>query len=71
MTCSFVNHWCGPNCYTQSIGHTMWMRAVQNIKPGEELTCTITPTVSRRFNAAVLPQPSVGGEPVTRLRARV
>lgn len=54
MTCSFVNHWFGPYCYTQIIGHTMWIRAVRNIKLGEELTCTITPTVSGRFNAAAV-----------------
>ena len=35
----FINHRCAPNCYTQIIGHTIWIRAARNIKPGEELTC--------------------------------
>ena len=35
----FINHGCAPNCYTQIIGHTIWIRAARNIKPGEELTC--------------------------------
>ena len=34
----FVNHSCVPNCYTQIFGHTIWIRAARNIKPGEELT---------------------------------
>ena len=34
----FINHGCAPNCYTQIIGHTIWIRAARNIKPGEELT---------------------------------
>ena len=54
MTCSFGNHWIGPNCYTQIIGHTMRIHAVRNVKPREELTYTITPTVSGRFSAAAV-----------------
>ena len=34
----FINHGCAPNCYTQIIGHTIWIRAARNIKPAEELT---------------------------------
>ena len=34
----FINHACKPNCYTQVIGRTVWIRAARNIKPGEELT---------------------------------
>lgn len=34
----FINHACKPNCYTQIIGRTIWIRAARNIKPGEELT---------------------------------
>ena len=34
----FVNHSCKPNCYTQIVGRTIWIRAARNIKPGEELT---------------------------------
>ncbi len=34
----FVNHGCRPNCYTQIVGHTIWIRAARNIKAGEELT---------------------------------
>lgn len=34
----FINHACKPNCYTQIVGHTIWIRASRNIRPGEELT---------------------------------
>ena len=34
----FVNHACKPNCYTEIVGRTIWIRAARNIKPGEELT---------------------------------
>jgi SET domain-containing protein len=34
----FINHACKPNCYTQIVGKTIWIRAARHIKPGEELT---------------------------------
>lgn len=34
----FINHACRPNCYTQIVGRTIWIRAARNIEPGEELT---------------------------------
>ena len=34
----FINHSCKPNCYSQVIGRTIWIRAARNIQPGEELT---------------------------------
>src|SRR3954468_18639310 len=34
----FINHACKPNCYTQIIGQTIWVRAARNIAAGEELT---------------------------------
>jgi SET domain-containing protein len=34
----FINHSCKPNCYTQIIGGTIWVRAARNIRRGEELT---------------------------------
>ena len=34
----YVNHACRPNCYTQVIGDTIWIRAARNIRKGEELT---------------------------------
>ena len=34
----FINHACKPNCYTQIVGRTIWIRAARNIKAGEELT---------------------------------
>jgi len=34
----YVNHSCTPNCYTQVIGDTIWIRAARNIKRGEEIT---------------------------------
>ena len=33
----FINHSCKPNCYTQIIGQTIWIRAARNIEAGEEL----------------------------------
>ena len=34
----FINHACKPNCYSQIIGKTIWVRAARNIEAGEELT---------------------------------
>ena len=34
----YINHACVPNCYTQVIGDTIWIRAARNIRKGEELT---------------------------------
>jgi SET domain-containing protein len=34
----FINHACRPNCYTQVVGDTIWIRAARNIRRGEELT---------------------------------
>jgi SET domain-containing protein len=34
----FINHACRPNCYTQVVGDTIWIRAARNITRGEELT---------------------------------
>jgi SET domain-containing protein len=34
----FINHACKPNCYSQIVGHTIWIRAGRNIETGEELT---------------------------------
>ena len=34
----YINHSCTPNCYTQIVGDTIWIRAARNIRAGEELT---------------------------------
>ena len=34
----FINHACRPNCYSQIVDKTIWIRAGRNIKRGEELT---------------------------------
>ncbi len=34
----YINHSCAPNCYTQVIGDTIWIRAARTIARGEELT---------------------------------
>ena len=34
----FINHSCRPNCYSQVIGQTIWIRAARNIRAGEELS---------------------------------
>jgi SET domain-containing protein len=34
----YINHSCAPNCYTQVVGDTIWIRASRNLRRGEELT---------------------------------
>ena len=34
----YINHGCRPNCYTEVIGHHIWVFAARNIREGEELT---------------------------------
>ena len=34
----YINHTCRPNCYSQVIGDTIWIRAGRNIRRGEELS---------------------------------
>jgi SET domain-containing protein len=34
----YINHSCTPNCYTQIVGDTIWIRAARTIRRGEELT---------------------------------
>ena len=34
----YVNHSCRPNCYSDIIGDRVWIRALRDIEPGEELT---------------------------------
>jgi SET domain-containing protein len=34
----YVNHSCSPNCYTDIVGHTIWILAARRIREGEELT---------------------------------
>lgn len=34
----YINHACRPNCYTEIVGDTIWIRAARNIRKGEELT---------------------------------
>lgn len=33
-----INHSCRPNCYTDVVGHTIWILAARRIRAGEELT---------------------------------
>ena len=34
----YINHACRPNCYTEVVGDTIWIRAARTIRKGEELT---------------------------------
>ncbi len=57
----FINHACRPNCYSQIVGKTIWIRAGRTIEPGEELTydyytdgeriiqCRCTPDCTRKL----------------------
>jgi len=37
-TAMFINHSCKPNCETEEIGGRVWIKAIRNIAPGEEIT---------------------------------
>ena len=37
-TAMFINHSCAPNCTTEEIGGRVWIVALRDIAPGEELT---------------------------------
>src|SRR6185312_5651385 len=37
-TAAFINHSCDPNCETEEIDGHVWICAIRNIKPGEEIT---------------------------------
>jgi len=37
-TAMFINHSCNPNCETDEKNGRVWIRAIRNIKSGEELT---------------------------------
>lgn len=34
----FINHSCDPNCETEEVRGRVWIAAIRNIKPGEEIT---------------------------------
>ena len=34
----YINHACRPNCYTEIVGHHIWVVASRDIREGEELT---------------------------------
>jgi len=34
----FINHSCAPNCYSQVVNGTVWIRASRRVEAGEELT---------------------------------
>lgn len=34
----YVNHSCRPNCYSEIVGDRIWIRALRDIRRGEELT---------------------------------
>lgn len=34
----YVNHSCRPNCYSEIVGDRIWIRALRDIRTGEELT---------------------------------
>jgi uncharacterized protein len=34
----FINHSCTPNCWTEVVDQTIWIRASRHVYPGEELT---------------------------------
>ena len=56
----FINHSCEPNCEPIAFGDHMWIVAIRNIRPGEELAYDYaieldephTPTRKRRFPCA-------------------
>ena len=34
----FINHSCDPNCETEEVDGRVWITAIKNIEPGEEIT---------------------------------
>ena len=34
----FINHSCDPNCETEEVRGRVWIKAIRNIEPGEEIT---------------------------------
>jgi uncharacterized protein len=34
----FINHSCDPNCETEELDGRVWIRAIKNIRPGDEIT---------------------------------
>jgi len=45
----FINHACEPNCYFEVTDKTIWIRALRDIKRGEELTYDYKTTGERRI----------------------
>jgi SET domain-containing protein len=37
-TAMYINHSCTPNCESVEIGSRVWIKAIRNIAPGEEIT---------------------------------
>jgi hypothetical protein len=37
-TAKYINHSCDPNCESVEIGGRVWIKAIRNIAPGEEIT---------------------------------
>ncbi len=37
-TAMFINHSCNPNCETEEINGQVWIMAIRDVAPGEELT---------------------------------
>jgi SET domain-containing protein len=37
-TAMYINHSCDPNCESVEIGGRVWIKAIRNIAPGEEIT---------------------------------
>src|ERR1035438_5493832 len=37
-TAMYINHSCSPNCESVEIGGRVWIKAIRNIAPGEEIT---------------------------------
>ena len=37
-TAMFINHSCAPNCETEEVDGRVWITAIRNIKPGDEIT---------------------------------
>ena len=36
--CRYANHSCRPNAKARTVGHQVFLRAIKNIKPGDEIT---------------------------------
>ena len=54
-TARFINHSCTPNCYFEVVDKTIWIKALRDIRRGEELTYDYKPIGERTIQCRCRP----------------